>query len=751
MKQAETDLQSKSSSLVYQKVLEAIRLFLTKWETLGGEEVHTELKGKKNCPKRTRGLPDDYLRIVFCRMLSNLDPLKSANLVRQHVLSILRSVETAVCRQIALDFLLAVTRTCERGNDNNHTWSERETKKGKKEIFSCLKDVFENDQNSLLQILRFFSTVLGEVPPRQQILFPKDVFHYIIGILPKVPETNLHVALRCLIRYVDSTEDARLAVDSVRTELALLEKTDISDMATVAFVFEETVRGGKRSEALFLEEYVVVVEELINERNNERENKEYQSRAGKVANVELELLTFDLVMMIIAKENIVHRERIVRMVSDGSLLESGLLSASHASKVVELVENGCDSVRDSAESFNLSHSNSRTRLLESLIDFYMAILLTPLRCAIAFDRQQFFSKVRLLLIDTVFALPEDFQIRTISIALTTIDKLMIPPKMGEIGSTNKDRLKTQGDSTTQICLNIFLLLLSVTSKKINMLMRFQNDLIGTLMSESFDRIQNFGVLQALCTLIAKVVSNNKPSGQLDCIAICRSLLFSTPRLGTVISISQTQEHPISRVTRGLMFANAIVSCCELDSAGLVTVQKMVSKILLSPHLNVFMMDPSIGLHGMKVIRHLREDMNCHDHLGKDLFQLTSRVLSHSRVVHYPDESSKILTTKTTSVLVFNEMPSLFSLEDQTIKRRRFRKMIFCFNSFFTHEAILTHPSKWERSSSLIFELIDTYLALGRTAKWNPRAWIVSSISKPRRYGRTFLQFNPHCVLLLSTM
>merc|ERR1712078_476656 len=97
--------------------------------------------------------------------------------------------------------------------------------------------------------------------------------------------------------------------------------------------------------------------------------------------------------------------------------------------------------------------------------------------------------------------------------------------------------------------------------------------------------------------------------------------------------------------------------------------------------------------------------------------------SHSRIVQYPEGSSKQFTKQRNPILAYTEIPSFPTCNDQTVKRR-FRKMIFCFNSFFNN-VHLSQPSSWYKSSLWIFELIDTYLVLGRTPKWNPRAWIVS--------------------------
>ena len=725
IKQAAEDA-STSSSPRCPKVLEAVHKFLTHWDALEVDELQMQHDGDNGGTKQARDLPCDYLRIVFCRMTSNLDPVKNVDVVREQILSTLRSLETAACRQVVLDFLPAVTRIFAGSKSHNDVWGERKSKQAKKQIISCLKEVFENEPNSLSQILQFFSSVLVEVLPRRHVIVRRDVFLFVIEILPRVPETNLHIALRALIQYVENAEDARLAVDSVRTELALLEKTDISDMAPVAITFDEAVRGADKNDELFVEEYFVVIEELV----NERKKKQYRPRHGDVHHVhdvETQLLTFDLVMIIILKDSNMHRDRILRMVSDGSLLESGLLSGEHVSRLVELVNDGRTCISEPTNDLIKFDSSPRLHLLESLVAFSVSILLTPLHCTIKFDTKIFFPKVQVMLLHVILKLPKDFQIKAISMALGIVDELMTESRSTITEDTNKDWLERFGESSTRICLNIFLLLISLVSRKREILIPFQNQLVDYITSESFDCLQKFDSLQALCTVVAKVVCNDNPNGQIDSILICRTLLSSPPRVGTTTMPSQLQEKMVCSQIRGMVFANAIISCCELDVTLMGTVQKMVSRVLLSPHSNILLLDPRICLHGMKIVRHLREQVKCDHSLGKDLFQVPSLVLSHLRIVHYPDDSFEQLTTKTNSVFAYNEMPSFFPFNDRTVKQRRFRKMVFCFNSFLTNEVLLTQPSSWERFSLWIFELIDTYLALGRTAKWNPRAWIVSSV------------------------
>jgi hypothetical protein len=311
-------------------------------------------------------------------------------------------------------------------------------------------------------------------------------------------------------------------------------------------------------------------------------------------------------------------------------------------------------------------------------------------------------------------------------ALRIVDELMIKSKIEKTISMGKDRLERVDETNIYICLNFFSSLLSLVSRKIEILVSFQNHLISYITSESLDHIHETDLFRVLCTVVAKLVCNSNPKGQLDCIAICRTLLFSTPRISTITMSPQMQEMSLRRQIQGMIFANIFISCCDLDSVLLVVVQKMVSRALLSPHSNARVLDPNIGFYGMKIIRNLQNQMKCDHFLRKNLFQLVTLILSHTRLVQYPGKSPQQFTTKTNSGLANSEMPSFFPFNERPVQRQGFRKMLFSFNSFFANEVLLTQPSTWGRFSLWVFELIDTYLALGRTAKWNPRAWIVSS-------------------------
>ncbi len=709
---------SASSSPHYQKTFGALHTLLTKWDALEQDQANTELKDDEERMEESRNLPRDFINSVFSRTLSNLDPVKTVDLVREQLLSTLRTLETASCRQAILDFLPTVTQVFVGTNSYSSAWIEGKSKRAKKQILSCLREVFENDPDSLSQVLQFFSSILEDPLPRKHVIASRDVFHFVVESLPKVPETNLHVALQALIQYMSSSDDARLAVDSVRTELALLEKTDLSDMTPVANVFGEVARGRNKNEELFVEEYFVSVEELVNEEKKMHASRQHEDR--QVDDIEIELLTFDFVMILALKASDVHRDRILRMVADGSLIESGLLSAERVTRLVELNDDDQASNSEATSSIGFE-SYPILHLLESLADFSVSMLVTPLHCTAEFDTKAFFAKMQVLLIDIIMKLPEEYQRRAISVAMKVIDGLIKVPE-----NENNDRLRRKEKSRSRVCHNIFLLLLSLVSRRRAIFLPFQNHLVNFIMSESFDHFENVDVLKALCSLTAKTYHNNDSDGSLHGIALCRSLLFSPPpSYGTATTTAQIQAKLVCCQIRGMIFANAIISHCDLDSKLLSAMEKMVSKVLLPPHSTMAMLDQRVGLHGMKILRCIRQQSNCEHPLGKDVFRVISLILSHSRIVTYPENAPEKATTKSNPIFVYSDLPAIFPFANTSGKPLRFRKMMFRFNTFFANEALLNEPSSWERSSLWILELIDTYLSLGRTAKWNPRAWVVS--------------------------
>ena len=154
---------------------------------------------------------------------------------------------------------------------------------------------------------------------------------------------------------------------------------------------------------------------------------------------------------------------------------------------------------------------------------------------------------------------------------------------------------------------------------------------------------------------------------------------------------------------------------------------MLSRILISS--NICELDPRVGLHGIKIIRRLRELEKRDSSTEKDLFQLMTLILSNSRVVYYPVDSSKEPSPKPNTVSAYFNVPPFLFPENSSTHQRRFRKMLFCFSALLSKEAALMNLSNWNESSLWMFELIDAYLAMGRTSKWIPHAWIVCLFSE----------------------
>ena len=702
---ASTTTITSSSSSCTLKIFDAVLTFLTSWDALERE------KDEKNADSdqfiaHKRNIPQEYLRITLCNVFANLDLIENSDFVRDHVLSTMESIGTVECLSVLLEFLPAIAKVVTVDDCNFDSRSNYiQSKMLKKDIFSTLKNIFWKEPNSLSQILQSLSSVLeGTVDSGDQLLIPKDVFNFIIGILHKVPESDLPVALQTLIGYVDNASDARLAVDEIRKELALLEGTFISDMFSMAIVFADAVKRVDTGCILFVEEYLVVVEEIIHER---RRKKLHQSTRNTVIDPGKCLLTFDLVMILLSKNRPPYRHQIMGMISGGNLVQSGLLSDFCPSKIIELVDEGDDDSAKVSDTISSFDSNIRKHILESLVDFSLAILVVYPRKLVQYNKEEFFSNVQCFIFQILFSLPKEFQLDLISTALEIAEKIAEDHQIMETSEKNHPWSGIEEEDHEQICRNIYSLIVAVAHKKSEILTSFKNRFMRYLVSDALNNIRNYNIVESLSLVIVKLACNDARKYLTDLIISCRALLFSSAMMGTT-ELHKFHDIMIRRQIRGMILINTIIFHHKLDNEIFETISKWLSRIMVS---NTCALDPRVGIIGIEIIRRLGKHEGGNVLFGKELFQLVTLVLSNSRIVQY--------SYKPNTLLAYSEIPSLFS---QRCTKERRRKMVFCLDNFVCKE---TQLHKWKDSSSFIFELFNSYLTIGRTANWNPHAWVVS--------------------------
>ena len=158
-------------------------------------------------------------------------------------------------------------------------------------------------------------------------------------------------------------------------------------------------------------------------------------------------------MIILLKDTPAYRDRILEIVLDGVMIDSGILSDLRPSKLVELLCDGRKYLHETPETLSILDSSACEFLVDSLIDFCMVILVAPLHRSIQLDTDVSFSEVHFVLLRVIFSLPSDFQRRMISKALDITMKLM-KRQVQEEKKSDLNKLEVKRKKADNLILNI---------------------------------------------------------------------------------------------------------------------------------------------------------------------------------------------------------------------------------------------------------------------------------------------------------
>lgn len=665
-------------------------------------------------------LPVDYLLEKFSCAAQILGYGNAV--VREHVLATLQSVETNRCRQIVLDFLPATLPSVAQadeddGNDGNAREASA-TRKQKKEVLSTLKLIFDDDASCLSQILHSLS-MMTEL----RVIETTDGTQFVVEMLPKVPESDLHLAIQFLLKHIVDSEGARMAVESIRTELSLLEKTDISDMTAVAVIFGDFQYGDCQGSNLFLAEYVLMLETIF------ENHKTYLDARDQGAELEerIHLSTFDFAFILLNKRSSIVGERIEVIITDGIYEDLEVLPRLGPSRLADLVgrNNQCDN--RSKPAFT-SSSKIQDRTMGALVDFSMGLLLSPLRHSRTNNCETMFLGIQNFILEVLVVLDESLQRMFISSMIGVTNKLLTRSHHSNSSHNGNARSsdaieKPQPQQTASlVCSNIYRILGAVVDQQPGCILEFHDDLVQSLKEDCLDFNNDETTLRNLCVLLTKMKAKHadKRTVEMHQLLICRTLLFSPSRDLSTSAAFNTRQ----RCVKGLVFAGTLIQDGNIHDSTLAIIWKFVAKLLSSPSHE--MVHPEIGMHGVQIARLLHRKRS-RPPTKEELFQCMTQVLSNSRLVQYCDDAKASKPKPGTLFWGYSKVPSFVCTD---YPQRSFRKMIFCFNSFFRDENLWIHPSDWDLSCSWIFNLVDSYLAMGRTPKWIPHAWINGQFEIP---------------------
>jgi hypothetical protein len=668
------------------EIMDTLDEFLGSWEEL--EDPSLDLP----C--------DNYLRQTLSDMVRELGPGDSQ--LRESLLATLQStVKSTECRQIILDFLPVMLPLR----------ADKETKSG---MLQTLKHLLEEDSTALAPILDCLSSI-----GRSGKLEKSRIFRFTLDTLSRVSECDVHRPIKTLVEHIMNETDAKIAVEAVRTELRSVEEFDspASDACIVATA--QVMASLQGNNDLFFETFLVQLGEISRDSETDLDGDDG-------------LIVSDLIVLLLHNEHPKHCEQ-VENIFDTAVERSGLTRQALFSLI--RIATGQDAPENTRGSVDSEPCNLFTFLFNPLIGLSIFLLLAPIRLR-SFD-----------VIDGIVALSKDFTVklflnldqerqgRLVSSLLHLDDDLS-----DNLKDANTAELVSQGSQARNrsaaanihvVSCNVFDVLATVAKDVPQLVAPFKRALFQKLtMGE-----HNHDTVRHLCALISCIRSPsvNEELEFTEAFLAVRSLLFSPSNV-----LPSDSEQDIDRSVRGLILAVEIISSGHLTQANALTIWQSVRAVLLPPTNRI--VHPKIGLYGLTVVRALHKwDRKNKKNIkvftvDKEIFQTMTHVLTKSRMVQYVSSYSE--RNKDGVTLGYIKRPGCFESE---AKKRKFRKMVFCFDALL-RERNLARPRNWQDASRWVFDLVNTYLVLGRRSssasdspsksKWIPHAWVEAAFEFP---------------------
>jgi hypothetical protein len=626
----------------------------------------------------TTGLPRAFLRQTLAKIVQVLgvgDPQ-----LRDKLWDTLQSTsDSTECRQLILNFLPA-------------TILPQTDKDDKEELVQILKQVFDEDSRMVAPVLDCLTTIC-----RSGGLERRDVFQFAYEKLPKEHESRIYLVIKTLIEHITNEMNAKTVVEAVRTEMRSIEETE-SPASHITPTCNLLIDMWNQGEAeLFFEIYLTVLESLDNN--------------GKTQEREDRLTVVDMIVILLAtgKSKRQHKvQNIVDVALCGSYLKSETISLFLS-----------DEIRDKISD----------TLVDNLISLSITTLLAPIRIREVSDMKKILDPIKEFIGHILIAINDDSEASRclVTSMLHLTDELVsnatdMKATTAIVGVAAEDIRGGELNVFHIVCSEIFDILNRASQRIPRTLTRFKDRLIRMLTTTPSSRRHHDMTLRHLCALICNLEVESKGGEYvfetMHSFLALQHLLFSP----SSIFPSHT-KHDIDRYRHGFLLASEMLSHSRIHSSSSVhSIWNMLKSILVPP--NNKMINPVIGLHGLSVARVLSDGRNADTAIKKDVFQTITHMLSNARLIQYVSDYNE--RRRKHVALAYRKRDDFFT---STRKNRKSRKMMFCFEAFLGDPALVS-PSSWIKVNQYVFELVNTYLGIGRRAehspgkqKWTPRPWI----------------------------
>lgn len=226
----------------------------------------------------------------------------------------------------------------------------------------------------------------------------------------------------------------------------------------------------------------------------------------------------------------------------------------------------------------------------------------------------------------------------------------------------------------------------------------------------------------LCHILLRIFDSDQTNIYPGCIhfakaellLLIQNMLFSPCETSKTVFTSTNEQSSI----RGIMIATALVRSNELSATENISVRDWILQTIL-PNTRQ-MVRPGVGclcLRFLKIWKDLEIDSGNIFHYLQNILSNTG--LIQKNIIHCPD-----------SIIAFNYSNTNVVIESAE-KIDSCGDFMFCINFFLRHNQ-LGNPEEWMTAVNWVFDLVDTYLRIGRqrSKNWKPNRWLKASIEFP---------------------
>ena len=673
---------------------------------------------EKSC--RITDLPCGLIRQVFSLLLLELGPGDTQ--VRSWLLSTLCLLESADGRQLLLDALPWFM-----------TVDIKEKDEDTKIVLNVFRDVLVKDPKALLPIISCLSSLplseYGRV----------EAWNVALASLPTVDETDLPALVQSLLRNVTGVVDATKALRAIREEMHLLEQSDeanrMDQIPLVSLAILETLIDRKKGKIVG-EAYVDILQKVTRQACKEPvPSHNYNDSL-------LPFTCLDMMVLLSLYLDLKFKSTIEAVVD--SLICTGAFPFSCIETVSTMI----------VQRHKLGEPIYALQecLLPSLQALVVFLLLAPIRtnnlkiAALKDTRDLILSLHRRQdrdrqeeLVRCIFKLSDELsQVRSNGI---------YQPRRLQI--RNIRLLKQKQEHFIVITDIIHEILVTISNKFPATLSRFKNQLMERLTTESEVSIDaTEKVSEILANLMEAPSSGQTGIDSTDLMMLLQKLLFTTSFRQKIVNLSANDNDSNTvRVIRGFILANQLIMRTPLSAIDKECLYMWIQQLLHPSNRRT--VHPLIGSLGLKFLLTWKK-LHGDQEACLSLFSTVRMLVANTGLVQLLSHFLQHKKAETRNVRVYCKIPTFYLPPASYVMdrvRAKKRELVLCIDSFLRIRGI-SSPQYWLAELQWIFELVDTYLELGRNESrhtrnelphtiqqrkvvgWTPDGWLEASLELP---------------------